>query len=80
MNTLTTIAVLAPIVNVGGSSVLSWLLTVLIIVATVLIIIWLVTKVIGPPNIPEQFRWIMWIVVAIGLLIFLFSAFGVHLP
>lgn len=80
MNTLTTIVALAPLVNVGGSMLINWLLTMVLIVGTFLVLVWCLTKIIGPPNIPENFRWILWCIVAVGLIIFLFAAFGVHLP
>ena len=69
-----------PIVNVGGSAILSWLLTLAIIAGLVFFVIWLVGKFAGPPNIPEPFRWIIWVVVAVALLIFIFAALGIHLP
>lgn len=59
---------------------LGWVLTFLLVAAVFLLIVWLMTKIIGPPNIPEQFRWILWVVVAVGLLIFVFLAFGVKIP
>jgi len=71
---------LAPIVNVGGSAILGWLLTLAVIAAIVIFVVWLVTKFAGPPVIPEPFRWIIWVVVAIALLIFIFAALGIHLP
>lgn len=79
MNALTMLA-LAPIVNVGGSQVLSWLLTLAIIAGIVIFVIWLVSKFAGPPSIPEPFRWILWLLVAIALLVFLFAALGIKLP
>lgn len=78
MNTL--IAVLQPFVNVGGSSVLNWLVTMVIIAATVYFVVWLVTKFAGPPSIPEPARWVIWVLVAVALLIFLFAALGIQLP
>jgi len=77
---MNTLFALGPIVTVGGSLVLSWLLTLAIIAGIVIFVVWLVTKFAGPPVIPEPLRWILWVVVAIGLLIFLFSALGIHLP
>lgn len=71
---------LAPLVNVGSSALLSWLLTLLIIAVTITFIVWMVTKFAGPPSIPEPFRWVIWVIVAIALLIFLFTALGVKLP
>lgn len=71
---------LAPIVNVGGSAILGWVLTLAIIAAIVYFVVWLVTKFAGPPIIPEPMRWIIWIVVAVALLIFIFAALGIHLP
>lgn len=74
------ICALTPIVSVGGSSILGWLLTLAIIAALVYFVIWLVSKFAGPPNIPDPFRWIIWVVVSIALLIFIFAALGIHLP
>lgn len=71
---------IAPIVTIGGSVILGWLLTFLLIATIVIFIVWLVTKFAGPPSIPEPFRWIIWVVVAIALLLFIFAALGVHLP
>lgn len=71
---------LAPIVNVGGSQILGWLLTLALIAVIVIFIVWLVSKFAGPPSIPEPFRWIIWVVVAIALLLFLFAALGIRLP
>jgi hypothetical protein len=71
---------LAPIVNVGGSQLLGWLLSLAIIAAIVWFVVWLVSKFAGPPSIPEPFRWILWIIVAIVLLMFIFAALGVRIP
>jgi hypothetical protein len=77
MNTLLAVA---PFINVGGSVVLSWLLTLALIACLVIFIVWLVSKFAGPPSIPQPFRWVIWVVVAIALLIFLFAALGIRLP
>ena len=69
----------APIVIVGGP-LTSWLVSVAIVIGIVLLIVWLVSKVFGPPSIPEPFRWIAWLIVGIALLIFVFAAFGLRLP
>jgi hypothetical protein len=69
-----------PWINVGGSQVLSWLLTLGFIAALVIFVIWLVSKLAGPPSVPEPFRWIIWLVVIMALLIFLFAALGIRLP
>jgi len=74
------LAEIHPWINVGGSQVLSWLLTLCIIAAIVFFIVWLVSKFAGPPVIPQPVRWIIWVVVAIALLIFLFAALGIKLP
>lgn len=74
------LAALTPIVHVGGSSILAWLLTLAIIACIVVFIVWLVSKFAGPPSIPEPFRWVIWVVVAIALLIFIFAALGIALP
>ncbi len=80
MNTLLALlAAFAPIVHVGGP-LTSWLISLAIIIGIVLLIVWIVTKFAGPPSIPEPFRWIIWLVVAIALLVFIFAAFGVALP
>lgn len=79
MNALITIA-LGPLVNVGGSTILSWMITLAIIAGLVIFVVWLVSKFAGPPSIPEPFRWIIWLVVAIALLIFVFAALGIRLP
>ncbi len=78
MNTL--ILAMAPLVSVGGSVVLSWLLTLAFIAVIVIFIVWLVTKFAGPPVIPEPFRWVIWLLVAVALLIFIFAALNIHLP
>lgn len=80
MNTFSILAVLRPFVEVGGSVVLSWLLTLAMIAVLFLFVVWLVTKIAGPPAIPEQFRWIVWVLVAVALLVFLFAALGIALP
>lgn len=81
MNYLATLlAAVRPFVEVGSSGLLSWLVTLLIIAVTVYFVVWLVTKFAGPPSIPEPFRWIIWVVVAIALLLFLFAALGIALP
>lgn len=71
---------LQPLFNTGGSAVLSWLLTLVIIAAIIYFIVWMVTKIAGPVSIPEPFRWIIWVVVVIALIIFLFAALGIRLP
>lgn len=77
---LSLLAVLAPIVNIGGSAILGWLLTLLIIAVIVFFVIWLVKQFAGPPVIPEPMRWIIWVVVAVALLVFIFAALGIRLP
>lgn len=79
MNTLALLAV-GPLFNVGGSVLLSWLVTLIFIAVIVSFIIWIVSKFAGAPVIPEPFRWIIWAIVIIALLVFLFSALGVKLP
>lgn len=75
MNILST---LAPQFSIEGHSpLLSWLITLLVIAVIVCFVVWLVTKFAGPPSIPEPFRWIIWVVVAILLLIFIFAALGI---
>lgn len=73
------LADIRPFVNVGSSGLLSWLISLLILAVAVTFIIWLVSKFAGPPNIPEPFRWIIWVVVGIALLILILGAFGVAL-
>lgn len=72
--------VLRPFVTFGGSVILGWLLTFAIIAAVVIFVVWLVTKFAGPPSIPEQFRWVIWLLVAIALLVFVFAALGIAIP
>lgn len=74
------ILALAPLVNIGDSVILSWLLTFVLIAAIVWFIVWVVTKFAGPPVIPEPVRWIVWTLVIIALLIFVFAALGLHIP
>lgn len=74
------LAVFAPLVTPGGSVILGWLLTLLLIAVIVYFVVWLVTRFAGPPAIPEPMRWIIWVVVAVALLIFIFAALGIHLP
>lgn len=74
------LSTIAPFFTPGGSLILGWLITLAVIVITVIFIVWLVTKFAGPPNIPEPFRWIIWLVAAIALLVFIFAALGIHLP
>lgn len=54
---MTTLLALTPIVSVGGSAILGWLLTLAIIAAIVYFVVWLVAKFAGPPSIPEPMRW-----------------------
>lgn len=72
--------VLSPLISIGGSVILSWLLTFVLIAAVVWFIVWLVKQFAGPPVIPEGARWVIWIVVAILLLVFIFAAFGMRIP
>jgi hypothetical protein len=74
------LALLAPVVAPGGSAILGWLLTLCIIAVIVWFVVWLVTKFAGPPVIPEPVRWVIWVIVAIALLIFIFAALGIKLP
>lgn len=60
--------------------ILSWLLTFVLIAAVVWFIVWLVKQFAGPPVIPEGARWVIWIIVAILLLVFIFAAFGMRVP
>lgn len=71
------LAVLRPFLTVGSSGLLGWLITFLIIAAVVIFVVWLVTKFAGPPQIPEAFRWIIWVIVAIALLVFIFASLGI---
>lgn len=74
------LALLTPFFNVGGSILLSWLLSLVIVACLVCFVVWLVTKFAGPPSIPEPFRWVIWVIVAILLLIFIFAAVGIRIP
>lgn len=58
---------------------LGWIITLVVIAAVVWFVIWLVTKFAGAPNIPEPFRWIIWVAVAILLIVFIFGALGMSL-
>lgn len=75
-----TLAVLQPLFRPGGSVILGWLLTLVLIAAIVIFVVWLVTKFAGPPSIPEPFRWVIWVLVAIALLVFIFAALGIGIP
>lgn len=66
-----------PFVTVGTGGLLSWLVTLAIIAIVVSFVVWLVTKFAGPPNIPESFRWIIWLLVAIALIVFICAALGI---
>lgn len=74
------ILAIAPLINVGGSVLLSWAVTLLIIAVAVTFVVWLVSKFAGPPVVPEQFRWIIWAIVIIALIIFIFAALGIGIP
>lgn len=74
-----TLLVLQPIVRVGTGGLLSWIITLLIIAVIVTFVVWLVSKFAGPPSIPEPFRWIIWVIVAVALLCFIFWSLGVPL-
>ena len=79
MNALSLLAV-GPLVNVGGSVLLSWVVTLLLIAIIISFVVWIVTKFAGPPSIPEPFRWIIWVIVGLALLVFLFLALGIRIP
>lgn len=74
------LALIGPLFHAGSSVILSWMLTFILIAAVVCFVIWLVTKLAGPPVIPEPFRWIVWALVIIALVIFIFAALGIGLP
>lgn len=81
MTSLIPILALAPLFNIGGSVVLSWLVTLAFIAVIVLFVVWLVTKMAGgPPNFPEWFKLAIWTVVILCLIVFIFAALGLHLP
>lgn len=65
--------------SVGASPLLSWLITLLVLVVVVSLAVWLVSKFAGPPNIPEPARWIIWVIAAIALLVFIFAMLGVSI-
>ncbi len=73
----TLLAELRPIIHVGTGGLLSWVISLLILAVVVTFVVWLVSKFAGPPNIPEPFRWIIWVVVAIVLLVVICAALGV---
>lgn len=77
MNALSLLAELRPFINLGSGSLLSWLVTFLIIAGVVAFVVWLVKQFAGPPSIPEPFRWIIWVIVAIVLLVFIFASLGI---
>lgn len=80
MKTLLFLAEIHPIYSPAGHSpLLGWLITLLVIAVIVSFVVWLVTKFAGPPVIPEPFRWIIWLVVAIALLVFIFASLGIAL-
>ena len=74
------ILALAPFLTPGGSVILGWVLSLALIALIFIFVVWLFTKIIGPPNIPEQFRWIAWVVILVMLLLMVASAFGLHIP
>lgn len=74
------LAALQPFFRPGGSILLGWLLTFALIAAVFLFVVRLFTKIIGPTNIPENFRWIAWLIILVGLLIFVFAALGIGIP
>lgn len=83
MNLLTyllTFIALAPLIDVGGSVLLSWVVTLVIIAGFVWFIVWCLTRFLGPPNIPEPIKWILWVIASIILFIFIFAAFGLKIP
>ncbi len=73
------ILAIEPIVRLARSPLLNWLMSLAVLAFVVCFIVWLVSKFAGPPNIPEPFRWIIWVVVGIALLILILGAFGVAL-
>jgi ABC-type multidrug transport system permease subunit len=73
----TLLAELRPIIHVGQGGILSWIISLLILAVVVTFVVWLVSKFAGPPNIPEPFRWIIWVVVAVVLLVVICAALGV---
>lgn len=77
---MNTLALIHPLFQPGGSVILGWVLTLVLIAVIVSFVVWLVTKFAGPPVIPEPFRWIIWVVVAIALIVFIFAALGVGIP
>jgi hypothetical protein len=77
---MNTLLVLAPLVTPGGSVILGWLLTFVLVAAIIIGIIYLATRILGPPTFPEPVRWVLWTIIAIGLIVFLFAAFGLRLP
>ena len=63
MNTSPILAALKPLVEIGNSVLLSWFVTLVIVAAITSCVVWLITKVAGPPSIPENARWIVWVIV-----------------
>lgn len=74
---MNTFALLAAIPHLVASPLLNLLITLLLVAIVVSFVVWVVTKFAGPPNIPEPFRWIIWLIVAIALLVFIFWCFGI---
>lgn len=72
MNTLALLTVVA-------SPLLNLLINLLMVAIVVSFVVWVVTKFAGPPSIPEPFRWIIWAIVGIALLVFIFWAFGIRI-
>lgn len=72
---------LAPLVTVGNSVLLSWVVSLVIIAAVVFVIAWATTKVAGSPDaLPGPVKSGIWIIVAIGVILFVFLALGVAIP
>ncbi len=77
MNAL--LAALVPLVHVGGP-LTSWVVSLLMIALFVTAVVWIVSRFLGPPDVPSPARPWLWLIVGIALLIFVFAALGIALP
>lgn len=72
---------LAPFIQIGGSVLLSWLVSLILIAAIVWFITWCVRKVAGPPEeLPRAVKIGIWIITAIVVVIFVCSALNLKIP
>lgn len=69
----------ATALTLSASPLMNLLLTLLMVAIVVSFVVWIVTKFAGPPSIPEPFRWIIWVIVAVAMLVFVLWAFGIRI-